>query len=145
MATTSEAADAIGIRYETLRNWLKKGLLAGDGEPEEIRSRKWRQYSIAEFIRIQLVKDGLEAGVALDVMVDVCNDPELTILAERLLTHSSHLNPADKPYVLIWSTLPEAQYMFARKAALMQEITRNSAPVTILDIEHACLPHVEKL
>lgn len=139
MATTSEAADAAGIRYETLRNWLKKGLFSEQREP----GGKWRHYSNFEIARIQLCKDGVNAGIALDVMIDVCNDLELIAFIEQVMPSSSALRIADSPYVLIWPTMPETQYMFARKAALVQELSRNSAPVTILDIAHACLPHAK--
>lgn len=126
MPTTSDAAAQIGVKYETLRNWLKKGFLETDPEAR----RSWRDYSDADIARLQLVKDGLDAGVPLDVLIDVCNDPELV----RLMDNEG---AASAIAVVIWSTLPEAQFMIVREGALAQELRRNRSPATVLNIAHA--------
>ena len=126
MTTTSDAADRIGVKYETLRNWLKKGFLETDLEA----GRTWRQYSEGDIARLQLVKDGLDAGVPLHVLIDVCNDPELVSLMEEE-------NVQGGLTVLIWPTLDEAQFMLVREAALAQELRRNRAPATVLNLAHA--------
>ncbi len=126
MPTTSDAAAQIGVKYETLRNWLKKGFLETDSEP----NRTWRDYSDADIARLQLVKDGLDAGVPMDVLIDVSNDPELIGLLDDD-GGSSGLA------VLIWPTLEEAQFMIVREAALAQELRRNRTPATVLNLSHA--------
>ena len=126
MATTSEAAARIGVKYETLRNWLKKGFLQTD--PTD--SRAWRDYSDVDIARLQLVKDGLDAGVPLDVLIDVCNDPELAGLVDEADGQSGMS-------AVIWATLEEAQFMLVREAALAQELRRNRAPATVLSLDHA--------
>ncbi len=126
MPTTSDAAAQIGVKYETLRNWLKKGFLETDPEA----GRSWRDYSDVDIARLQLVKDGLDAGVPLDVLIDVCNDPELVHLMDDE-------SGAPGVAVVIWSTLEEAQFMFVREAALAQELRRNRTPATVLNISHA--------
>lgn len=126
MPTTSDAAERIGVRYETLRNWLKKGFL----ETDLASNRTWRDYSEADMARLQLVKDGLDAGVPMNVLVDVCNDPELIQLM-------SDEGGAGGVAVVIWSTLSEAQFMLVREAALGQELRRNRTPATVLSLSHA--------
>ena len=126
MPTTSDAAERIGVKYETLRNWLKKGFL----ETESAPGRSWRDYSDADIARLQLVKDGLDAGVPMDVLIDVCNDSELTGLLD------TDTAPAGLA-VVIWPTLEEAQFMIVREAALAQELRRNRSPATVLSLSHA--------
>ncbi|MEM8645118.1 MAG: MerR family transcriptional regulator [Pseudomonadota bacterium] len=127
MTTTSDAAERIGVKYETLRNWLKKGFLETDPE----QGRTWRQYSDGDIARLQLMKDGLDAGVPLDVLIDVCNDRELVSLMETDQSSPGSLA------VLIWPTLDEAQFMLVREGALVQELRRNRAPATVLSLAHA--------
>ena len=126
MTTTSDAAAQIGVKYETLRNWLKKGFL----ETEPDVRRTWRDYSDADIARLQLVKDGLDAGVPMHVLIDICNDPELI----GLLDDESG---ASGLVVLIWATLEEAQFMIVREAALGQELRRNRTPATVINLSHA--------
>jgi len=71
MFTTSDAADLIGVRYETIRNWLKKGLLE-DGS--QATDRKWRNYSTSDLCRLQLTKLVLNVGIALETIIDAGND-----------------------------------------------------------------------
>ncbi|MEM8688287.1 MAG: helix-turn-helix domain-containing protein [Pseudomonadota bacterium] len=127
MITTGDAADRIGVRYETLRNWLKKGFLETDPEA----GRTWRQYSDGDIARLQLVKDGLDAGVPLDVLIDVCNDAELVNMIG-----DEELSPGGLA-LLIWPTLDEAQFMLVRETAVAQELRRNRAPATVLSLTHA--------
>ena len=126
MPTTSDAATQIGVKYETLRNWLKKGFLETDIEP----NRTWRDYTDTDIARLQLVKDGLDAGVPMDVLIDVCNDRELISLMD------GDAGPAGLALV-IWATLEEAQFMLVREAALAQELRRNRTPATVLSLSHA--------
>ncbi len=126
MPTTSHAAAQIGVKYETLRNWLKKGFL----ETDSVSSRTWRDYSDADIARLQLVKDGLDAGVPMDVLIDVSNDPELIGLLDDEGGSSGLV-------VLIWATLEEAQFMIVREAVLAQELRRNRTPATVLSLSHA--------
>lgn len=126
MPTTGDAAARIGVRYETLRNWLKKGFLETDSNDR----RTWRDYSEADIARLQLVKDGLDAGVPLDVLIDVCNDPELIGLLDGADGRS-------EISAVIWATLEEAQFMLVREAALSRELRRNRTPATVLSLDHA--------
>lgn len=126
MPTTSDAAAQIGVKYETLRNWLKKGFLETDSEP----NRTWRDYTNADIARLQLVKDGLDAGVPMDVLIDVCNDPELISLMDGEEASAGLA-------LVIWPTLEDAQFMLVREAALAQELRRNRTPATVLNLSHA--------
>jgi len=38
--------------------------------------------------------------------------------------------------ILIWSTLPEAQFMIVAERAVSQELARNRAPVAVIDLVH---------
>ena len=131
MTTTGSAADIIGIRYETLRNWLKIGLLSGNRNDNPGR-RKWRSYSPGDLARIRLVKDALDAALALDVAIDVSNDAEVIAHLDNLTAEPV----AAGPYVMIWPGLPEAQFMIAASHQIAQEIRRNPAPVVIFDLSH---------
>ncbi len=122
MITTSQAADLTGVRYETIRNWLKKGLLADSHG----QSGKWRQYSPADLYRLQLVRDGLAAGVDLETRVDAANDGELISQIQR--------DSRGTTYLLIWTAAPVAQFMLAPESALPGEIARNDTPVTVVDL-----------
>ena len=126
MLTTSDAAAQIGVKYETLRNWLKKGFMETDSEAK----RGWRDYGSADIARLQLIKDGLDAGLPLGVLIDVCNDAELIGLLEDD-------GGADGLALVIWATLDEAQFMLVREAALSQELRRNRTPATVLNLVHA--------
>ncbi len=145
MLTTSEAADVVGVRYETLRNWLKKGLLDGQAPAASRKSRKWRDYSASDIVRLQLTKNALDAGIPLNVITDVCNDPDLLAFIEISDASSAGITVDKSLYVLIWPTLPEAQFMFASELSILAELRRNRAPVTILSIYHASVQVNERL
>ncbi len=128
----------IGVRYETLRNWTKKGLLQDDGAHGGRHKGKWRDYSRRDLIRLQLAKNALDAGLALETIVDVCNDPELASVIEIVQEQAGTLDTTGGAIsVLIWPTMEEAQFMFAPDASILQELKRNPSPVTILNVAHA--------
>ncbi len=130
MFTTSDAADLIGVRYETIRNWLKKGLLEYGSQATD---RKWRNYSTSDLCRLQLTKLALNVGIALETIIDAGNDEELIGIFEALSADSSAFG---RTSILIWSTLPEAQFMIVAERAVSQELARNRAPVTVIDLVH---------
>ncbi len=132
MATTSEAAAIIGVGYETLRNWLKRGLLAHAGEQE----RTWRRYDEADLCCLQLMKEGLAAGICTETMLDVCDDRELQRAFERLCARDKQTSFGQPQYVLVWATLPEALFMLAPAQAIPHELASNPAPMTVFDLSY---------
>ena len=141
MPTTTEAAEATGVRYETLRNWLKKGLLADQISASAGATHKWRNFSAIDIFKLRLTKDALSAGVPLNVITEICNDPELDTFIEDDEISGSGLSVFPGMFVLIWTTMPEALYMFAEVNTIPAELKRNRAPATLLSLEYAAIRH----
>ena len=130
MSTTREAAAIAGVKYETLRNWLKRGLL-DHAQPE---TRGWRRYTTADYCALLLMTEGLAAGISVETMIDVCRDQEVGRVFDRLVNEEWSPSQSRPHHVLIWSTLPEALFMLAPLHAIPHELAANPAPVTIFDL-----------
>ena len=136
MATTSDIADSIGVKYETLRNWIKKGLLASSAPAGGAgRKRKWRDYSDTDRTLLVLTRRSLSAGVPLDVIVDICNDRELVAYIDAM--ESSRAAHSADLFVIVWYTAPEAQFMLVSEAQLTSELKRFPVPATLLNVSDA--------
>ncbi len=136
MATTSDIADSIGVKYETLRNWIKKGLLASSAPADGSgRKRKWRDYSGTDRTLLVLTRRSLSAGVRLDVIVDICNDRELVAYIDAM--ESSGAARSADLFVIVWYTAPETQFMLVSEAQLAGELKRFPVPATLLNISDA--------
>ena len=130
MSTTREAAAIAGVKYETLRNWLKRGLLKHSQE----EARGWRRYAEADYCTLVLMTEGLAAGISVETMIDVCRDQEVGRVFDRLVNEEWSASQSRPHHVLIWSTLPEPLFMLAPLHAIPHELTANPAPVTIFDL-----------
>ena len=131
MSTTREAAAIAGVNYETLRNWLKRGLL--DHAQPELRG--WRRYTETDYCTLILMTEGLAAGISVETMIDVCRDREIQRVFERLSDGERSASINRPHHVLIWPTLPEALFMLAPLQSVPHELAANPAPVTIFDLE----------
>ncbi len=136
MVTTSDAADLVGVRYETLRNWLKKGLLVDRRSGSGGRQHKWRDYAATDIVCLQITRDALEAGVPLAIMVDICNDAEMLDLVDTDRLPSGRLGGGPQVYILVWSQTNAERFMIVAEPSVLSEIKRHPAPVTVLNLSH---------
>ena len=132
MPTTREAANIAGVKYESLRNWLKRGLLQ-HAQPQE---RAWRRYSETDYCILTLMREGLAAGISVETMIDVCQDREVQRLFERLVDGHGYASFAKPHHLLIWQTSPEALFMLAHVRSIPDELAANPSPVTLFDLTH---------
>lgn len=136
MATTSDIADSLGVRYETVRNWVKKGLLAASTPANGTgQTRKWRNYSRTDRTLLVLTRRFLSAGVPLDVIVEICNDRELVAYVDTMDDGGADRSP--DLFVIVWYTTPEIQFMLVSEAQLAGELKRFPVPATLLNISDA--------
>ncbi|MEM7430100.1 MAG: MerR family transcriptional regulator [Pseudomonadota bacterium] len=132
MVTTRVAAEIIGVRYEALRNWLKQGLLH-NATPE---ARSWRRYGATDLCCLQLMKEGLAAGIPSDTLIDICSDAELRRIFDRLSSGTSGTSFSQPQYLLVWSTLAEPLFMLSPARSVAEEIGANPHPVTVVDLTY---------
>ncbi len=132
MTTTSQAAELIGVKYETLRNWLKRGLLDGAQPSEGL----WRRFGDTDLCCLQLMKEGLSAGVSTETMLDVCQDRETVRAFDRLCSGQGGSSFSRPQHILIWPTLPEALFMLAPAQTIADELAANPSPVMIFDLSY---------
>ncbi len=136
MTTTSDAAEFVGVRYETLRNWLKKGLLVDRRISAASAGRKWRHYSDVDMVCLQITRNALDVGVPLEIVVDICNDSELLELIDADLTGRYRLGGGPQVFILVWSQADAARFMIVAETAVVTEIKRHPSAVTILNLSH---------
>lgn len=86
--TTEVAAKIVGIGYEGLRSYLKRGLLGTSGlltpfvgrdteAPDPAPRAKWRRFGVVDLCLLRLAKQLMDAGLAFTAANTIASNPEV--------------------------------------------------------------------